>query len=98
MDNFAIEIKTHAKIQGSGRKPTSEEYEIGTKVYNDFKVGNCQFFPSNIKYKSLLSRLSRLNDKHGTDYEFTVRKDTELGEIIGGVRSIVEGFRIYRVK
>jgi hypothetical protein len=103
MSNFNIENRVPSKIQKSGRKPSSEEYEIGTKIYNEFKIGNCSFFPSSIKYKALLSRLHRLNEQNGTSYEYTVRKDNQLGEKVNigyghEVRELIEGFRIYRVK
>ena len=111
MTELKIENSLPSKKQGLGRKPSAEEYEIGTRLYHELKVGQCAFFALPLKSKQISNRLDRLNKQFGTEHEFAIRSCVELkevevfrnlnseGDIVSGfAKEPVEGFKVYTSK
>lgn len=106
--NTQIKIDKGVKIShnqpgrkfGSGK---SEEYTIGTDIYNRFNIEDSAFFTFEINPKSVLSRLKRLNNRYETDRVYVTRSETQeeiykgVGEL-SGMKISIEGFRIHRIK
>ena len=67
------------KVYANGKRVLSEEYRIGTEIFENLNVDEEFFIPNSLNEKSIMTRIRMLCIKNNNNSKFRYRVDKNLG-------------------